>query len=291
LAFELAPRASQIHALNPSDLEMWNASPPGDTFYSLWLPMSKKNGAAPIERRPRKISAQLGKKIDKLIELNRAGCPGIFSSLTGVRLPAPEISGIVIDSLKTLGLSLKADLTQLRHHLAQSLADQGASAEVIAELMGHNSTVPARAYIAATPKIAEIKTRALGKNQTYQMISDMLMTGEVVDRNGIAKNRWVKGMVGSQYIGGIGSCGLPENTACPKNPVYSCYTCPKFHPFIDGPHEEVKTSLQKQAQFFIDTAEKGIAIEHNRPITQLERTIQAVEYVIDRINNGIDGQS
>ena len=90
-------------------------------------------------------------------------------------------------------------------------------------------------------------------------------------------------MVGSRYIGGIGACGLNANTECPKNPVYSCYTCKKFNPFKDGVHSEVKEMLQKEAQYFIDISEKGLALESNRTITQLEKTIEAVDAVIERI--------
>ena len=92
-------------------------------------------------------------------------------------------------------------------------------------------------------------------------------------------------MVGNQYIGGVGACGLPEDTACPKNPVYACYTCAKFHPFRDGTHQEVKSGLQKQAQYFIDIAEKAMDLGHNRTFLQLERTIEAVDAVIQRIES------
>jgi hypothetical protein len=113
----------------------------------------------------------------------------------------------------------------------------------------------------------------------------MLMTGQIIERETVGRGAWVQGMVGAQYIGGIGACGLPEHTACPKNPVYACYTCAKFHPFRDGTHQEVKEGLQKQAQYFIDIAEKAMALEHNRTFIQLERTIEAVDAVIQRIES------
>lgn len=289
LAMELAPRASQIHTLNPNDLEKTNTPSLSESFYCLLLPMAKKNSSAQIERRPRKISDRLGQKFEKLIEYNNSlylfGVSALFIDKDGNRLSSSEVSKIIIELLESLNLSQKIDLTKMRHHLGQTLADQGASADVIAELLGHNSTVPARAYIASTPKIAEIKTKALGKNETYMGISEMLITGEIINRNEVNKNLWVKGMVGSQYIGGIGACALPLNTACTKNPVYSCYTCPKFNPFTDGPHEEVKQHLQHQAQYFIDIAEKGGVLKNNRPVAQLETTINAVSHIIEIINN------
>jgi hypothetical protein len=288
LCFELAPRPIQLYTLDVSDFNV-TQSPSGDAYYSLNLPMAKKRANDKLEKRHRRISKQLGEKISLLIEVKASTTKNSADPLFTLdpeqekRIPSQVFSEIIISQLYRLGLPDGSNPTLLRHHLAQSLADQGASAETIAELLGHNSTLPARAYIAATPKIAAIKTRALGKNGTYKNIMSMLITGDIVDRNETLEERSVRGMVGSQYIGGIGACGLSENTACPKNPVYSCYTCHKFHPFQDGAHEEVKIQLQKQAQLFIDVAEKSMQLGNNRAVLQLEKTIEAVDSVILRI--------
>lgn len=285
LAYELGPRAIQIHSLDIDDLFKYSSE--NTCMYSINLPMAKKIKSGLPEKKPRSISITLGEKIEKLISLRMPykGYSGkhssaLFQNPNGIRLSSEEISFIVSSRLKSLGFNKGEGLTTLRHHLAQSIADSGGSAEIIAEILGHNSLVPARAYVGATPTIAEIKTKALGKNGTYLDILSMLLTGNVIEKKDVPKERWVKGTIGNQYIGGIGSCGLSSNTPCPKNPVYSCYTCKKFHPFIDGPHGEVKLELEKQAQAFIDTATKAIDIEHNRTVTQLGATIQAVNSVI-----------
>lgn len=288
ILFELAPRPSQLYCLDIVDLEKTSNSSMSEHYYSLNLTMTKKIKSSRPEKRIRKISSILGNKIERLISLNRTTFDdsnlALFKDInTGNRLSSVTISEIVVKQCSTLELSQKADATLFRHHLAQSLADQGASAETISEILGHNSTLPARAYIASTPSIGATKSKALGNNETYKELNAMFLTGEIIERRKAAKERWVNGMVGTQYIGGIGSCGLTENTACPKNPVYSCYTCSKFHPFIDGSHEKVKINLQKQAQFFVDIAEKGLDLEHNRPVIQLERTIEAVENVLNII--------
>ena len=200
-----------------------------------------------------------------------------------MRLGPSPLSSIIKKYLSEINLNKNS--IDFRHNLAQALADQGASADIIAEILGHNSTVPARAYIAATPKIAEIKSKALSKNKKYNNLIKM-MTGDFIEESTVLERNKVRGVIGSQYIGGIGSCGLPEDTLCPKNPVYSCYTCIKFHPFKNKEqHLEVKNQLEKRAQFFIDIAEKGNDLEHNRPVTQLSETIDAVEKIITIINN------
>jgi site-specific recombinase XerD len=298
LAFELAPRPIQLHSLSAEDLEVVDSASNKERYFSLWLPMAKKRNTNDIEKRYRKITAALGEKIALLLQENKRlygdeqHVPLLLnprnaskSDDNGGRLSSNAISDIICGVLQSKGFKKGDGATLLRHHLAQSLADQGASAETIAEILGHNSTLPARAYIAATPTIATIKTRALGKNKTYENIMSMLLTGQIIEKQSAGKGKWVKGMVGNQYIGGIGACGLTENTACPKNPVYACYTCAKFHPFRDGTHHEVKVGLQKQAQYFIDIAEAAMDLQHNRTYVQLERTIEAVDAVIYKIES------
>lgn len=292
----MAPRPIQLHSISVEDLEVVDSANKKERYFSLWLPMAKKRNTNDIEKRYRKITAALGEKIELLVQENKRLCgeashiPLFIKPLRvknkdgdSGRLSTRDISGIICEVLQSKGFKKGDGATLLRHHLAQSLADQGASAETIAEILGHNSTLPARAYIAATPAIATIKTRALGKNKTYENIMSMLLTGKIIEKERAGKGKWVKGMVGSQYIGGIGDCGLTENTACPKNPVYACYTCAQFHPFRDGTHQEVKESLQKQVQYFIDIAEAAMDLQHNRTYLQLERTIEAVDAVIHHI--------
>ena len=197
-------------------------------------------------------------------------------------------------SVTEIGVGLKHELCEagvdkpnqvtmlLRHHLGQGLADQGTPADMIAELLGHNSTVAARAYVTATPNIARIKEKALGKSPAYQRIMRSLLTGEVVQRRDTAAERAIRGVIDTQYIGDIGACALPVHTHCPYNPVYACYTCKKFHPFADSRHEQVKEALQREAQRFIDIAEQAGDLIHNRPLAQHQTTILAVSATIER---------
>ncbi|MFJ9449130.1 hypothetical protein [Herbaspirillum sp. NPDC101397] len=294
LAFELAPRPSQMYALNADDLEVVEASggtANEDNYFSLWLPLGKQRGAGVPERRPRRISAQLGKKIQFLTALNEGlfGKPvkALFWSAREERLRASYIGVALRDAMMLLdGQTVGARL--MRHHLGQGLADQGASADVIAEALGHNSTVAARAYIAATPTIAKIKSRALGKSDSYKNIMKMMLTGDISDKQSFPKERWVKGVVHLQYVVGVGGCGLPANNHCPKNPIYSCYTCRKFHPFSDGPHEEVRSALEMQAQTFIDSAANAAELGRTRVPVQLEKTLEAVSAVVQKCREKLE---
>ncbi|WP_296288486.1 tyrosine-type recombinase/integrase [Pseudomonas sp.] len=291
LGFELAPRLIQFHALDISDFEMVRTSGP-DTYYTLWLPMAKKIGQRRPERRPRKITSPLGEKIESHIsELNRrfgSTCEALFVSPAGKRLSVIGIGTNLKNELREAGIERPNQVSMLlRHHLGQGLADQGTPAELIAELLGHNSTVAARAYVTATPNIARIKEKALGKSPSYQRIMRSLLTGEIVRRRDTEAEREVRGVVDMQYIGDIGACALPTHTHCPYNPVYACYTCKKFHPFADGRHEQVKEALQREAQRFIDVAEQAGEPQHNRTLAQHQATILAVTATIERCQGHI----
>ncbi|WP_076591365.1 hypothetical protein [Herminiimonas arsenitoxidans] len=163
--------------------------------------------------------------------------------------------------------------------MAQKLADQGTPGDLISDMLDHTTKVAARHYVAATPAIAKIKARALGKNSTYKELMN-LMTGTPIYRNDVKDQRSViKGVVAARYIGNIGKCGLDADTACEKNPIYSCYTCRKFHPFINGQHADVASALRAEVQVMID---QSLDLAENKVVLQLEKTIEHVCDVSDR---------
>lgn len=293
LGFELAPRSIQFHPLDIADFE-YIESADHEKYYTLWLPMAKKVGQRRPERRPRKVTTRLGEKISRHVsEIQRrfgSNCEPLFVSPRGKRLSVSEIGIGLKRELLEAGIAKPNQVTMLlRHHLGQGLADQGTPADMIAELLGHNSTVAARAYVTATPNIARIKEKALGKSPSYQRIMRSLLTGEVVQRRDTIPERAIRGVIDTQYIGDIGACALPVHTHCPYNPVYACYTCKKFHPFADGRHEQVREALQREAQRFIDLAEQAGDLIHNRPLAQHQTTILAVSATIERCRQHREG--
>ncbi len=78
------------------------------------------------------------------------------------------------------GDEVRISLSQFRHNAAHSLAMRGASAEDIAYILGHSSLVVARHYIMATPDLALVRLRALGMNQAWISIIQLMTTGELV---------------------------------------------------------------------------------------------------------------
>lgn len=155
LGFELAPRSIQFHSLDIADFEFIESTN-HEKYYTLWLPMAKKVGQRRPERRPRKVTTLLGEKISNHVsEIQRrfgSKCEPLFVNPQGRRLSVTEIGVGLKNELREAGIDKPNQVTMLlRHHLGQGLADQGTPADMIAELLGHNSTVAARAYVTATP--------------------------------------------------------------------------------------------------------------------------------------------
>ncbi|MEB0039339.1 hypothetical protein [Pseudomonas sp. MH10] len=86
LSFELGPRSIQFHSLDITDFEVIEISDQ-EKYYTLWLPMAKKVGQRRPDRRPRKITARLGKKIEQYVlwHQRRFGnaCEPLFVNLPG----------------------------------------------------------------------------------------------------------------------------------------------------------------------------------------------------------------
>lgn len=284
LVFETAPRPLQVFMLTRSNVS--HVDDGGEGYYSIKFRRNKNRHHNTEYTSPRNISIRLGKAIKKLIELNQMllgqsseDSTPIFLDTDGHRWPSSAVSLDISQSLKALfgedKLDVKGALTPFRHHLGQALADQGAPPAVIADRLGHSTEVAARAYITATPNIAKIKTRALGENNTYLYLMNALMTGSIMRREEVEDESCiVRGTVGTHYLEGIGACDVKG--LCHTNPVFACYTCRKFHPFVDGPHEQVIKALQEQVVTFLEhTAD----VQHSRPLTQLEIAIESAKAV------------
>jgi hypothetical protein len=284
LVFEIAPRPLQIYMLELSDLKEIKID--DDCYYSVRLRRNKNRLRSDEYTSAREISGRLGKALKKLELLNHylfgqtdnKSVP-LFLSTHGNRWASNAITRTVSEAIESVfgieKLDVEGAIIPFRHHLGQSLADQGAPPSVIADRLGHSTEIAARAYITATPNVAKIKTRALGENETYQYLMNALMTGSIMRNDDVNDEASiVRGTVGMHYIEGIGACDVKGN--CHSNPVYACYTCRKFHPFVDGPHDLVVEALQEQVVTFMHSTAD---LQHSRPVTQLEIVIESAKAV------------
>lgn len=164
-----------------------------------------------------------------------------------------------------------------RHHVGHSLAMSGASADQIARVLGHSSTVAARHYIAATPELAVIKQKALGENAAYQEMMGMILTGEIGEESDW-RGRKVAGMVDNRLFTGIGGC---SSSSCDFEPVRSCYGCSDFNPFLDGDHAGVRDALKTEAASQLAISDAAGQTHRSPAVLQLEGVIAEVQVVIN----------
>lgn len=280
LSWELGCRPEQVAGIEHAHFTS-TARPNGSAYYDLKIIRLKQSNYTSSYRK-RVISERLASKINELILLKEAywqepSLPDapLFQTMSKQRLKAGAVRLAIAGVFEHAG-TRPGNSTLLRHNMAQKLADQGTPGDLISDMLDHTTKTAARHYVAATPEIGRIKTRALGQNETYRELIG-LMTGTPIRREDVKdRNAVVKGVVATRYIGNIGACGLDTDTHCDKNPIYSCYSCRKFHPFINGNHGEVVSALRTEVQVMLNQSHN---LTENKVVLQLEQTIEFAERV------------
>lgn len=220
----------------------------------LMLPLGKKrHGATP--RQPRQISPMLadelatacgsrGEKEPMLPELSRArDISGKVTVLLKAFVRTNSIRSAHAD--RPLWLTAR----RFRRTLASDVAATSGSLYSVAAILGHADTQNAGVYIDSRSVPADTIARRL--DPVLKPIAT-LFRGNIVDPAEAAGMSVVPGVESSIRldVGGIGGCSVDPllDGVCALTPPLSCYTCPKFSAFRDGPHEQVLRSLDSAMQ-------------------------------------------
>lgn len=136
---------------------------------------------------------------------------------------------------------------RFRYTYGTRLAEEGASKAVIADRLGHVDLQNVDVYFEASPTIVENIDRAMDAQLAPLARA---FRGRLV---GSEEDSTHKGAPGSRIIdfrvskAPVGSCGCKAN-GCAFNKPVACYTCFKFEPWLDAPHEKVLQRLQGEQQ-------------------------------------------
>ncbi|GIU10829.1 MULTISPECIES: hypothetical protein [unclassified Shewanella] len=176
-------------------------------------------------------------------------------------------------------------LTDFRHNVGHTMAMSGSSAEEIAYILGHSSTVAATYYIMATPELAMVQHKALGSNPVWMNMVGLMTTGYAVD-----KDTWVghtvSGMLKGKLFINIGGC-TRKQAKCHLCKVRSCYGCFYFRPFKNlEPHEEVYRIFSEELFELIDVTNKS-GYENSPMIRTATDARHEVKLVINRLQGGL----
>ncbi|MCV2353567.1 tyrosine-type recombinase/integrase [Paucibacter sp. B2R-40] len=175
------------------------------------------------------------------------------------------------------GTPLQLDVTRLRYTKGTDLARQGVNRPTIAWLLDHSNLDSAGIYIDNLPEHAAHVNEALKGSLVMNHVA-ALFRGEIVDSEADA----VAGNVPQQsriyYQGnGAATCGIQKQCGLGGGIPLACYTCERFQPWIDGPHESVLADLLRERSLECKT------LGDDHPVTRRrDATISAVINVVQR---------
>jgi integrase len=163
---------------------------------------------------------------------------------------------------------------RFRYTFGTRLAEEGASKAVIADRLGHVDLQNVEVYFEASPKIVENIDRAM---DAYLAPLAHAFRGHLVEDE---EHSTHKGAPGSRILDfrvakePVGSCGA-KGQGCSFNKPTACYTCFKFEPWLDAPHEKVLLRLR---------AERERCASDERLAAINDDAIRAVQEVIAECN-------
>lgn len=138
---------------------------------------------------------------------------------------------------------------RFRYTFGTRLAEEGASKTVIADRLGHTDLQNVDVYFEASPRIVDNIDKAMGV--ALAPLSRAFMGRLVEDE----EHSTQKGAPGSRIIDfrastePVGSCA-GSGRKCAFNKPVACYTCFKFEPWLDAPHEKVLHRLEAERERF-----------------------------------------
>lgn len=159
---------------------------------------------------------------------------------------------------------------RFRYTFGTRLVEEGASKVVVANRLGHVDLQHVDVYFSASPKVIENIDKAMGPMliPLARAFQGQLVENEANStQKGAPGSRIIDFRLSADTLGGCSQCGK----SCAFNKPVACYTCFRFEPFLDAPHEEVRDQLMKEREEFA-ADERMAAIN--------DEALQAVEEVM-----------
>lgn len=304
LLLELGARPVQLVELEEQDF-LVQMSPSKQPFYALNVPRAKQRNVGEAEKKRRRISPELGRLIENLIEVNhiKFGDQGSQMPLLCIRNRlnkklTSELKVRYALHMKVVGFSqrvrwypasvnlisprteniIKLSARRLRYTYFTMLAEQGTSTLHLAELADHSNDRSITIYVSSTSSVVDRLNAALGKDSHYTNTIKRFL-GQVAEPKSNGRDTAV--IFGSTptfiNLGGIGVCGA--NFLCNLYPPLSCYLCPKFQAWTDGPHEKLLIELETYVQQLVE----GCNNPSDKIPYQLTEVIVSIRQLLDRI--------
>lgn len=171
------------------------------------------------------------------------------------------------------GMPLHLTSLRFRRSMGSDLAREGYGVSVIATALDHNDHQHCGVYTETSAEFATRLDLRIGKvlAPMAQAFAGVIVKSEESALRGNDPTSRVRSQDGAENIGNCGEMGF-----CGAHAPIACYTCKRFQPWLDAPHEEVLFQLYEEREEILsitgDETMAGI----------LDRQILAVEDVINR---------
>jgi len=164
-----------------------------------------------------------------------------------------ELGKLMIDALADIAppterlgyCTLPVNSRRFRYTFGTRLVEEGASLAVVAERLGHADLQNVSHYFEASPQIIENIDRTMDSylSPLAAAFKGRLIRGEMESTHGNAPgSRIIDFRVSNKPIASCAGQGL----GCSFKKPVACYTCFKFEPWLDAPHEKVLIRLEEE---------------------------------------------
>lgn len=295
----------------------------GSTLYWLRVPRIKKRGV--VERsqfKNRKLSSDVGKLIEVLIDKNRMGNlaeldgngEGIarpiirrenvrqslletpFSS-DAFRYTPGEIGAIIRKVSRTLGLKsvvsggpLNLSPRRLRYTFATRLVQEGASPLELAEALDHSDSSYIMVYFnVRSDAVRRLdKALALALGPRAQAFMGLVVRSKADTERGHDPASLIFRVDQERHIlEPVGNCG--NFGFCGLYAPIACYTCRLFRPWLDAPHEQVLDDLLAiRARRLERGADPKLTQMHDESILAVGDVIERCSRMRNALSKGSD---
>jgi integrase len=256
--------SAYCHLLN-QDLKRIESSQ--GLWYQLDVPRIKKRFCCQ-ERKRRRISRRLG---DSLFSLQQGDPEARLLHWLSPDHPTDSIRWSMgrwaeeaqLTSPRT-GTLLSIRPRRFRYTYATHIANAGASKYHLAELLDHTDLQSVNVYVETSPAIIDQAAKATDQTLTpiiHRFLGKIVDTATTREGN-LAIIPAAAPNIGLSVLntGGLGICGrnVRADGLCQLFPPLSCYLCPSFAAWRDGPHTEVLQSIEQFMETNLDLADQRI---------------------------------
>lgn len=154
---------------------------------------------------------------------------------------------------------------RFRRTFATRLAEAGADDDTIAAAMGHASTWSVRVYTAHTYEAQETCDAIMSEAwvPVFDLLEERLLESPIPGQARVHFSRDEE----------VGNC----EQVCGGG-ILTCYSCPKFRPFVDAPHDKSLAFAESLRQSRIDAGLSGPEVDAlDLPIAAIKATMRACD--------------